>query len=87
MNNDVTLYHSLLIGDSDCCGKGDNSCQSNAKYSFSRYKPCKLLAYLNFRKASTNYLLPREYDRRGSIVVRAHASRAEGLRLDPDSMP
>jgi len=22
-------------GDSDCCGKGDNSCQSNAKYSFS----------------------------------------------------
>ena len=24
---------------------------------------------------------------RGSIVVRAHASRAEGLRFEPDSMP
>jgi len=23
----------------------------------------------------------------GSIVVRAHASRAEGLRFEPDSMP
>ena len=24
---------------------------------------------------------------RGSIVIRAHASKAEGLKLEPDSMP
>ena len=28
-----------------------------------------------------------DVDERGSIVVRAHASHAEGLRLEPDSMP
>ena len=28
-----------------------------------------------------------ECDERGSIVVRAHASLAEGLRFEPDSMP
>ena len=27
------------------------------------------------------------HDERGGIVVRVHASRAEGLRLEPDSMP
>ena len=40
-------------------------------------------------KSKNSYLLPPIYAcyERGSIVVRAHASHAEGLRFEPDSMP
>ena len=40
---------------------------------------------MTFGAGNLIFLIP-SYER-SSIVVRAHASHAEGLRIEPDSMP
>ena len=71
--------------------------------TFNRRVPESKYAYYNFSRQLMSfiahlirnlfiqhlqfYFLPIYFDERGSIVVRAHASHAEGLRFEPDSMP
>ena len=49
---------------------------------------CSILHY--FSSVSLRHfiiLFTYSFNERGSIVIRAHASHAEGLRFKPDSMP
>ena len=77
---------NITVGDSDeACTEVDHK----ILYILMKLESCNILKLvLHFSSPSCRIFVKLILIiGRGSIVVRAHASRAEGLRLEPDSMP
>ena len=76
-----------MVVKSAACGRNVFVGTHNNKCPFIRNIAQTFYKFLDFGPHFSSFSLHFISNERGSIVIRAHASHAEGLRFEPDSMP